>query len=87
MVPALKDLPIVKQWAGLRPGSSDGGIPYIGLMPEFDNLWANFGHFRNGLCMAPASARLLRQLLLGQTPDVSPEAYSPTRLQRAALAS
>lgn len=87
MVPALKDLPIVKQWAGLRPGSPDGGIPYIGLMPEFDNLWANFGHFRNGLCMAPASARLLRQLLLGQTPDVSPEAYSPARLQHATLAS
>lgn len=87
MVPALKDLPIVKQWAGLRPGSPDGGIPYIGLMPEFENLWANFGHFRNGLCMAPASARLLRQLMLGQTPDVSPEAYNPARLQRTALAS
>lgn len=80
MVPELQHFPIVKHWAGLRP-SSPTGIPYIGQMPELDNLWGNFGHFRNGLCMAPASARLLRQLMLNQKTLVNAEAYSPHRLK------
>lgn len=80
MVPELANFPIEKQWAGLRPGSPTG-IPYIGKMPNLDNLWANFGHFRNGLCMGPASARLLRQLMLQQSTLVNPEPYSPARLK------
>jgi len=83
MVPELAAFPIEKQWAGLRPGSPTG-IPYIGKIPEMENVWANFGHFRNGLCMGPASAQLLRQLMLGQTPLVNPAAYSPARLKSEA---
>lgn len=82
MVPELAQFPIVKRWAGLRPGSPDG-VPYIGQMPEHDNLWANFGHYRNGLCMGPASAQLLRQLMLKQTPLVDATAYTTMRLQTA----
>lgn len=80
MVPELADFPLVKQWAGLRPSSPDG-IPYIGKIPELQNAWANFGHFRNGLCMAPASGKLLAQLMLEQTPTiVDPQPYAPARL-------
>lgn len=79
MVPALAQFPLVDQWAGLRP-SSPNGVPYIGQIPEVDNLWTNFGHFRNGLCMGPAAARLLRQLMLKQSTLVDPTAYSPERL-------
>lgn len=86
MVPELQHFPIVKHWAGLRP-SSPQGIPYIGAMPELENLWANFGHFRNGLCMGSGSARLLRQLMLGQETIVDPQAYSPLRLKQQNLMS
>jgi len=84
-VPELADFPIVQRWAGLRP-SSPNGVPYIGKMPEMDNLWANFGHFRNGLCMGAGSAQLLRQLMLGQPTLVDAKAYSPERLQNKILA-
>ncbi|NNG81398.1 glycine oxidase ThiO [Acinetobacter sp. ANC 5378] len=84
MVPELEQFPIVKQWAGLRPGSPTG-VPYIGKMPELENLWANFGHFRNGLCMGPASARLLRQLMLEQPTCVDPTAFSTQRLKSDVL--
>lgn len=73
-LPALKDMPIVKAWAGLRP-SSPQGIPYIGKAEEFDNLWLNTGHFRNGLVMAPASARMLRELILAQPLSIDATAY------------
>ncbi len=76
MVPELKEMPIVHAWAGLRPSVPDG-IPYIGAFPEFRNLWLNTGHFRNGLVMAPASARLLKQQMLGETLIVDDGAYLP----------
>lgn len=79
MVPELADFPLVKQWAGLRPSSPDG-IPYIGKIPKLHNAWANFGHFRNGLCMGPASGKLLAQLILKQMPIVDPAPYDPVRL-------
>ncbi|MEG2447007.1 MAG: glycine oxidase ThiO [Acinetobacter sp.] len=82
MIPELARFPIVKRWAGLRP-SSPHGIPYIGQIPEIENLWANFGHFRNGLCMAPASAQLLRQMLLAQPTFVDPTPYSPDRFPKS----
>lgn len=85
MVPELAQFPIVKRWAGLRP-SSPHGIPYIGAMPELSRLWANFGHFRNGLCMGAGSAKLLAQLMLNQKTFVDPHAYSPDRLAYAQLA-
>lgn len=76
MIPELKDMPIVHAWAGLRPSVPDG-IPYIGAVPQFDNLWLNTGHFRNGLVMAPASARLLKQQMLGEPLIVNDTAYLP----------
>ena len=77
---------MVKQWAGLRP-SSPTGVPYIGKMPNLENLWANFGHYRNGLCMGPASAQLLRQLVLNQPTIVSPDAYDPIKLLQSEVES
>lgn len=76
MVPGLKEMPIVHAWAGLRPSVPDG-VPYIGPMPDFNNLWLNTGHFRNGLVMAPASARLLKQQMLGEALIVDDDAYLP----------
>ncbi len=76
MIPELKEMPIVHAWAGLRPSVPDG-IPYIGAFPKFSNLWLNTGHFRNGLVMAPASSRLLKQQMLGEQLIVDDTAYLP----------
>lgn len=78
LVPSLKHFPIIKHWAGLRPGT-EHGIPYIGRHPEIGNLYINAGHFRNGLAMGPASAELLADLILNRTPRVAPEPYQFSR--------
>jgi glycine oxidase len=75
VLPALRTHTIEKHWAGLRPGSPTG-IPYIGQHPAVQNLYFNCGHFRNGFAMAPASARLLVDLLLARTPEIPPTPYS-----------
>lgn len=74
--PALAAEQPVLQWAGLRP-AAPGGIPYIGPVPGQDNLWVNAGQFRNGLVLAPASARLLADLLLGRPASIDPAPYRP----------
>ncbi len=74
LFPTLKDIPMVKHWAGLRPGTKQG-IPYIDKHPEIKNLSINAGHFRNGLVMGPASARLISDLILNRKPCVDPEPY------------
>jgi glycine oxidase len=73
ILPQLKEADLVRQWSGLRPGSPDN-IPTIDRHPRLGNLYINSGHFRYGLTMAPASARLLGNILARreQPIDVSP---------------
>lgn len=80
IAPTLRDVPVIKQWAGLRPGAP-GGLPFIGLIPGWNNLYVNAGHYRNGLVLAPASARLMADLLLQRAPIVDPQPYDPARIR------
>lgn len=74
LFPALNNFPVINHWAGLRPGTSQG-TPYIDKHPEIKNLSINAGHFRNGLVMAPASAKLMADLILGRQPSIDPNPY------------
>jgi glycine oxidase len=73
-LPSLRDTPLVRQWAGLRPGSTDN-IPTISAHPRLDNLYINSGQYRYGVTMAPASAELLRDLILNREPVIDPGPY------------
>lgn len=77
LFPALRRYPIESHWAGLRPGAP-AGIPYIGRHPQAANLFVNAGHYRNGVVLAPGSARLAADLVLGREPLVDPADYSLT---------
>lgn len=74
MAPILKDMPIERHWAGLRPGSPNG-IPYIGQHPKISNLYINAGQFRNGVVLGPASAKLLTQIITKDNLILDPSAY------------
>ncbi|OOZ41332.1 glycine oxidase ThiO [Solemya pervernicosa gill symbiont] len=67
IIPALADAEIEQHWAGLRPGTPSG-IPYIGEHPEVSGLYVNAGHFRNGVVIGYASARLAADLVLNRDP-------------------
>ena len=77
IMPALKGNTIIKHWSGLRPGTPEN-LPIISAHPQIENLYLNTGHFRYGLTMAPASARLVTELMMGQPPfiDASPFALT-----------
>lgn len=63
MLPALDENQIVAQWSGLRP-ATQSGLPCIGSHPELEGLYINTGHYRNGILLAPGSARLLADIVL-----------------------
>lgn len=75
LVPALADCPVERHWAGLRPGSP-AGVPFIGKAHKFSGLYFNAGHFRNGVVLGPASARLVADLILERAPIVDPTPYA-----------
>jgi glycine oxidase len=80
LVPSLARARVERCWAGLRPGSADG-LPYLGDVPGWDNLYLASGHFRSGIQLSPATGLVMKELLLGQTPSVPLEAF---RLDRHA---
>ena len=75
LLPELRAQRHLRSWAGLRPGSPDN-IPTVDRHPDYENVWVNTGHFRYGVTMAPASSRLLAELMLGATPHIDPAPYS-----------
>lgn len=59
-------------WAGLRPRSKDN-LPILGKCPV-EGLLLAAGHFRNGILLAPLTARILANVVLGEhvSHDLSP---------------
>lgn len=74
IMPALKNQAILKHWSGLRPGTPEN-LPTISAHPTIENLYLNTGHFRYGLTMAPASAKLVTALMLGEKPLIDATPY------------
>ena len=65
-------------WAGLRPCSPDG-LPYIGRTRRFPNLSICTGHAMMGVSLAPASGRLIGELIDGRLPSLPLGAFDPDR--------
>ena len=62
--PALADSTIVRTWSGLRPRPEGRPAPVIGHLPGFSNIVLATGHYRNGVLLAPATAGVIRQMIL-----------------------
>ena len=63
MIPSLASAPAGRRsWAGLRPGNVDG-LPYLGSVPGWENLYVAAGHFRAGIQTSPATGMLMADLL------------------------
>jgi D-amino-acid dehydrogenase len=73
-----KDFAEVKPWSGLRPVSPDG-MPYIGRTKRWKNLIVATGHAMMGLSLAPATGRIVSELLAGEKLSVQLDLMSPDR--------
>jgi glycine oxidase len=67
ILPGMNQFPLVGHWSGLRP-ATQSGLPYVCKHPAINGLYLNIGHHRNGILLAPGSARLLTDIILeGET--------------------
>ncbi len=82
LVPSLRELPIARTWCGFRPWAPDS-LPVLGPWPGVDGLWLATGHFRNGILLAPITARLMTDWLLAGKPGVDVGDFLPERFARA----
>jgi glycine oxidase len=81
LAPSLVDAEIVEQWAGLRPDTPDH-LPIIGPT-EMNGLVMATGHYRNGILLAPVTAKIVRDWIVNGKAEFSAENFSPLRFTAA----
>ncbi|MEX0605846.1 MAG: D-amino acid dehydrogenase [Marinobacter sp.] len=75
--PGAADMTAGIAWTGFRPMTPDGP-PIIGQGPR-DNLYLNTGHGTFGWTLSAASADLIAEVIDGQKPALSLDAFRPGR--------
>lgn len=76
LIPEIAELEFVGAIAGFRPGTPDN-LPVIG--PVADGLILATGHYRNGILLAPITARIVSDLVAGRSTLEAAAAADPGR--------
>ncbi len=82
VLPAFASTPVQAVRVGLRPGTADE-IPLIGPLAAAPRICVATGHYRNGVLLAPITARLVAGQLLGRhdpSLDWAARAVTPARV-------
>jgi len=80
IAPELEKAEIIETWCGLRPGSPDQ-LPILGPV-DIDGLVFATGHYRNGILLAPVTAKLIGEWIVERRTGFDWEMYSPLRFAR-----
>lgn len=76
-IPQLASAPVDSSWAGLRPGTPDD-LPILGPT-ETHGVFIASGHFRNGILLAPITARIMADVIADKAPELDISAFSAGR--------
>lgn len=78
LFPILADVQLMRTYIGFRPWMPDH-LPAIGVEPTVPGFVEANGHEGAGICLAPATGLVVRDLLTDQTPEVDISAFRPDR--------
>ncbi|MEK7725198.1 MAG: glycine oxidase ThiO [Acidobacteriota bacterium] len=78
IAPGLVNLEISESWAGLRPYAFDS-LPFLGEIAE--NLLVATAHYRNGILLAPATAKIIAEKVVNNKDSRYFETFNPNRLR------
>lgn len=67
LLPELRSARILEAWAGLRPDTPDH-LPILGTT-EISGYHVATGHYRDGILLAPVTAKIMTQVLSGAQPE------------------
>ena len=77
LVTSLAESKVHEDWAGLRPGTPDD-LPVLGES-EPKGYFVATGHFRDGILLAPVTAQVMTDVILGKSPAYDLGSFSPSR--------
>lgn len=82
---AVGNLPVIDSWAGLRPRCEDD-LPALGPC-QVEGLFYATGHYRNGILLAPVTAKLIADAILGKVVSPLLSRFTPERFGLAGAGS
>lgn len=77
LVPQVAEAHMLEDWAGLRPGTPDE-LPLLGRT-AIDGYFIAAGHYRDGILLAPITARIMADVIRGRPPEFDLSPFSPGR--------
>jgi glycine oxidase len=80
LAPTLAGSEILETWSGLRPGTPDQ-LPILGPT-NIEGLLIATGHYRNGILLAPVTAKLVAEWITDGRTSLNCEDFSPLRFLR-----
>ncbi len=82
LFPILKDVQLLRAYRGFRPYAPDH-LPVVGEDAKIKGLWHSAGHEGAGIGLAPGSAALIADQIMGRPSFMDPSAFSPKRFELA----
>lgn len=77
LCPALAGALVTERWADVRPGTPDHA-PFIGETAA-PGVYVAAGHYRNGILLAPVTAQIIADQILGQDAGALAATFTPRR--------
>jgi glycine oxidase len=77
LVPALSEAELSSSWSSFRPYTADE-LPLLGPS-QTPGLILMSGHYRNGILLAPISATIVADCVMGRKPPLDLEPFAPER--------
>jgi glycine oxidase len=77
LVPELRNAKILEDWTGLRPGTPDA-LPILGGTAT-PGYYVATGHFRDGILLAPITAKVMADVIGGIGTEYDLKPFSPAR--------
>ncbi|USK41829.1 FAD-dependent oxidoreductase (plasmid) [Cytobacillus firmus] len=67
-----------EEWTGMRPMTPDG-LPVLGRIPNYKNLFVSTGHGMVGVAMAPATGKIMADLIHFGHTEFAIQPFEPNR--------
>ncbi len=80
IAPALKEVNIIRSFAGLRPYTPDG-LPILGKLRGVEGFIVAAGHEGDGIALAPITGKLIAELVVKGKPSISLDEFGLERFK------
>lgn len=78
LLPGLAQVRLLRSFAGNRTAVTDG-LPLVGPLPGFDNVYIATGFEGDGICLGPIVGKAMAELACGEAPALDLRPFDPAR--------